>query len=90
MSSEPIVFIGPGSEWFWSMAHLVVVAVTLIGIYYQFRLQRAAATFEQLNRLQKEWGAEHLARATLRARATEATAGRSMRFSFSNSQPPDV
>jgi hypothetical protein len=50
-----------------------VVAVTLIGIYYQFRLQRAAATFKQLNRLQEEWGAEHLARARLRAaRAIQA------------------
>ena len=73
MSSDPIVFIGPGSEWFWSMAQFVVVAVTLIGIYYQFRLQRAATTFEQLNRLQEEWGAEHLTRARLRAaRAIQA------------------
>lgn len=65
--------IGPGSEWFWSMLQLVVVTITLIGIYYQFRLQRAATTFEQLNRLQEEWGAEQLIRARLRAaRAIQA------------------
>jgi hypothetical protein len=59
--------IGPGSEWFWSMAQFVVVTITLIGIYFQFRLQRAATTFEQLNRLQEQWAAEPLTRAKLQA-----------------------
>lgn len=67
MSSEPIVLIGPGSEWFWSMAQFAVVAITLLGIYYQFRLQRAATTFEQLNRLQEEWGGERMTRAKMEA-----------------------
>jgi hypothetical protein len=73
VSSEPFVFIGPGSEWFWSMAQFAVVAVTLVGIYYQFRLQRAANSFEQLNRIAAEWGSEPLLRARLRvARAVQA------------------
>jgi hypothetical protein len=73
VSNDPIVFVGPGSEWFWSMAQFVVVAVTLLGIYYQFRLQRAANTFEQLNRIAAEWGSEPLLRAKLRvARAAQA------------------
>jgi hypothetical protein len=73
VSSEPIVFFGPGSEWFWSMAQFVVVAVTLVGIYYQFRLQRAANAFDQLNRITAEWGSEPMNRAKLRvARAIVA------------------
>lgn len=66
LSSEPIVFIGPGSEWFWSMAQLVVVAVTLVGIYHQLRLQRAANAFEQLKRLDADYDSETLVRAKLR------------------------
>lgn len=73
MSSDPIVFIGPGSEWFWSMAQFVVVAITLIGIYYQFRLQRAANAFDQLNRIAAEWESEPMLRARLEvARAVVA------------------
>ena len=49
------------------MAQFVVVAITLIGIYYQFRLQRAASTFEQINRLQEEWGGPQQTRAKLAA-----------------------
>jgi hypothetical protein len=62
VSTDPIVLVGPGSEWFWSMAQFVVVAVTLIGIYYQLRLQRAANAFEQLNRIETEWNSEYLMR----------------------------
>jgi hypothetical protein len=73
MSAEPIVFWGPGSEWFWTMAQFVVVAITLVGIYYQFRLQRAANAFEQLNRIAAEWEAEPMLRARLEiARAVVA------------------
>lgn len=73
LSTEPIVLIGPGSEWFWSMAQFVVVAATLLGIYYQFRLQRGANAFEQMSRLQAEWSSEPMTRAKLRiARAIKA------------------
>ncbi|HET8785070.1 MAG TPA: hypothetical protein VFM38_05500, partial [Candidatus Limnocylindrales bacterium] len=73
MSSEPIVFLGPGSEWFWSMAQFVVVAVTLVGIYYQFRLQRSANAFDQLNRISEESYSEPMLRAKLQvARAIVA------------------
>jgi uncharacterized protein DUF4760 len=73
MSSEPIVFWGPGSEWFWIMAQFVVVAITLLGIYYQFRLQRAANAFEHLNRISAQWDSEPMLRARLQvARAIVA------------------
>jgi hypothetical protein len=65
VSSGPMVFIGSGSEWFWSMAQFVVVAVTLLGIYYQLRLQRAANAFDQLNRIGEQWEAEQMLRARL-------------------------
>jgi hypothetical protein len=47
------------------MAQFVVVAITLIGIYYQFRLQRAANAFEQLNRIGAQWDSEPMLRARL-------------------------
>jgi hypothetical protein len=73
MSNEPIILWGPGSEWFWIFAQFVVVAVTLIGIYYQFRLQRAANAFEQLNRISEQWETEQMLRARLQlARAVAA------------------
>ena len=65
MSEEPIVIWGPGSEWFWIMLQTVVVAITLLGIYYQFRLQRAANAFDQLNRIGDQWDAEPMLRARL-------------------------
>jgi hypothetical protein len=65
VSTEPIVFWGPGSEWFWIMLQTVVVAITLVGIYYQFRLQRAANAFDQLSRLGDQWDAEPMLRARL-------------------------
>jgi hypothetical protein len=65
MSTEPIVVWGAGSEWFWIMLQTVVVAITLIGIYYQFRLQRAANAFDQLNRIGDQWDAEPMLRARL-------------------------
>jgi hypothetical protein len=73
MSTEPIVFWGPGSEWFWAMLQFVVVAVTLVGIYYQLRLQRAANAFEQLRRFGEQWESEQILRARLEmARAVVA------------------
>lgn len=65
MGTEPIVFWGPGSEWFWTMLQTVVVAITLVGIYYQFRLQRAANAFEQLSRIAERWESEEMFRARL-------------------------
>jgi hypothetical protein len=63
VSGEPIVLIGPGSEWFWSMAQFVVVAVTFLAIYYQLRLQRHAAAIEQVRGISREWNDERMTRA---------------------------
>ena len=66
MSAEPIVLWGPGSEWFWIMLQFVVVAVTLVGIYFQLRLQRAATAFEQVSKITDEGETEPMLRAKLR------------------------
>jgi hypothetical protein len=65
LSGEPIVLIGPGSEWFWSMAQFVVVAVTFLAIYYQLRLQRHTAAIEQVQVISREWTNELMTRAKL-------------------------
>jgi hypothetical protein len=55
VSNEPIVIVGPGSEWFWSMAQFVLVAASILGIYVQLRAQRASALFDQTASLSREW-----------------------------------
>ena len=52
---EGSALFGPGSEWFWSMAQFVLVAATLLGIYYQLREQRSASLYEQSAALTHEW-----------------------------------
>jgi len=62
VSTNPLVLIGPGSEWFWSMLQLVVVAVSLLGLYRQVRLQTSASAIEQADALSREWASERLNR----------------------------
>jgi len=57
--------IGPGSEWFWSMLQLVVVAVSLVGLYRQVRLQTSAGAIEQATALARDWSSEQLHRSRL-------------------------
>src|SRR6476646_11829595 len=61
-NTDGLVLIGPGSEWFWSMLQFVVVAVTLVGIYYQLRSSQSANAFTQLGALVEEWNGERLVR----------------------------
>lgn len=62
---EGSAIFGPGSEWFWSMAQFILVAVTLLGIYYQLRLARSANAFEVVNKLAADWDSEYTTRQTL-------------------------
>ena len=55
MNAEPIVLIGPGSEWFWVMAQFIALAGTGIAIYRQLRAQRSASLFEQLHAWNREF-----------------------------------
>jgi hypothetical protein len=62
INTDGMAFIGPGSEWFWTMLQLVVVAVSLVGLYRQLRLQASASAFDQLRNMIQEWGSELLLR----------------------------
>ena len=48
VSSEPIVLVGPGSEWFWTAVSGLVLGVTFFAIWRQLRVQTSANTFAQL------------------------------------------
>ena len=52
---DGLTLIGPGSEWFWSMLQLVVVAVSLFALYRQVRLQSSASAIEQTRAITSEW-----------------------------------
>jgi hypothetical protein len=65
INTDGMAFIGPGSEWFWTALSGIVVAVTLLVIYRQLRLQGDAAATEQVNSLLTEWSSERMARAKL-------------------------
>ena len=62
INTNGLALIGPGSEWFWSMLQFVVVAVTLVGIYYQLRSSQSSNAFTQLGALVDEWQGERLVR----------------------------
>jgi len=62
VNTDGLVLIGAGSEWFWSMLQFVIVAVTLVGIYYQLRVSQSANAFSQLGALVEEWNGELLVR----------------------------
>ena len=65
ISTDKMVFIGPGSEWFWTAVSGVVLAVTFVAIYRQLALARSENAFTQLNALVDEWQGERLVRKRL-------------------------
>jgi hypothetical protein len=65
VNTEGMTLFGAGSEWFWSMLQLVVVAITLVGIYVQLRQTRAANAFAQATAMRQEWDGERLERRKL-------------------------
>jgi hypothetical protein len=64
---DGLSLLGPGSERLWSMLQLVVVAVSLIGLYRQLRLQSSAGAIEQATALARDWNSELLHRSRLAA-----------------------
>ena len=52
---DGLTLVGGGSEWFWSMLQFVIVAITLVAIYRQVRLQASTAAIDQATALQAEW-----------------------------------
>lgn len=65
MNLDDLTFIGSGSEWFWSMAQFVIVAITLVGIYRQVRLAASASAIQQMDAITREWRSEASTRQTV-------------------------
>ena len=65
INTDVLALIGPGSEWFWTALSGLILAVTFIAIYRQMSLQRAAALFDQLATIEREWSEEAFMRANL-------------------------
>jgi hypothetical protein len=62
INTDGMVFIGPGSEWFWTALSGLVLAVTFLGIYRQLSIARNANAFEQRNRVMEEFNSERMER----------------------------
>jgi hypothetical protein len=65
VNTEGLTLFGSGSEWFWVMLQFVVVAITLVGIWFQLRLARSANAFAQANAIRRDWDEERLTRRRL-------------------------
>ena len=65
INTDGMSLIGPGSEWFWAAAQLVVVVVSLYGIYRQLRSQGAANAVQRIETLEGEWKSARMAHARL-------------------------
>jgi hypothetical protein len=94
INTSGLALIGPGSEWFWSMAQFVVVTATLVAIYRQLKAQGAANALGKLQFLEDRWNADRMSYARLTtalslktglARPAPCLDGRSLRTS-----QPDV
>jgi hypothetical protein len=60
VSAEPLVFIGPGSEWFWTAVSGLVLGVTFLAIWRQLRVQASANAFAQVAGFDAELHSERL------------------------------
>ena len=60
-----LVLFGQGSEWLWSLAQFVVVAVTAIAIFRQLAAQRSADLVEHATQWDHEWEGTPMIRSKL-------------------------
>jgi hypothetical protein len=67
ISADEIVFLGPGSEWFWTAVSGMVLAVTFFSIYRQLRMQRAANALLAMESLVRRWESRELVMTRLEA-----------------------
>jgi hypothetical protein len=65
MNLSGLVIIGPGSEWFWSMAQFFAVVITLLGIYRQLRAQGAANALQKMQFRADRWDSDRMTHARL-------------------------
>ena len=55
INTDGLAFIGPGSEWFWTMLQFIALANTFSAIYRQLRAQHSASKYEQMTAWDREW-----------------------------------
>jgi hypothetical protein len=53
INTDGLVFIGTGSEWFWTALSGIILVVTFLAIYRQLRLQAHASAIEQLEEMDR-------------------------------------
>ena len=79
INTNGLSFLGPGSEWFWSMCQFIVVAVTLIGLYRQVRVSGTANALARFQALGEAWDSDTLTYCrlayALRLRSNQADPG---------------
>ena len=62
INTDGMVFIGPGSEWFWTALTGLVLGLTFIAIYRQLRLQARTGAIEQMDAFRREAYSESMTR----------------------------
>lgn len=62
ISTEEAVIFGPGSEWLWTMAQFLALAITGLAIVLQLRAQRASNRLNALASLVDAYGSERMQR----------------------------
>jgi hypothetical protein len=79
ISSEELVLIGPGSEWFWTGLSGIVLAVTFLAIYRQLAAARTANALARHIALNEEWDGNRMTycrlAAALRLKAGDSDVG---------------
>ena len=60
-----LVLFGQGSEWFWSFAQFVVVAITAVAVFRQLSAQRSSNLVEHATQWDHEWEGMAMIRAKL-------------------------
>ena len=55
-----LTVLGPGSEWFWSMAQFLIVTVSLVAVYRQLQSQGAANAIQRIESLQAAFTTEEM------------------------------
>lgn len=65
INTDGLVFIGTGSEWFWTALSGMILVVTFLAIYRQLRMQGHATAIEQLESWNRKGDSERFKRYTL-------------------------
>ena len=86
---DGLTIVGPGSEWFWSMAQLMLLAVTFVVIYRQLRAQGATNVVQRMDSLAHRWKTGEMTHASVAGTAAEVPADL-VRLSVGVEHPDDL